>query len=190
MPRVMRAWHLIPDRKLAIGASAKCGSTALKTELTGDTQLGCVLDGHRVDFSGIPVGYHKVGIVRHPVARQRSLYANIQERERTPTNFYKQFEGKSQWDVFDGIIQAGLGYDVHFHPQWWIGLKNADELVPLEDLSNWWEETFGYMLPVKNDSKGHYPEDPETDARVLSRYQTDLRLWERANGIEQKELSA
>lgn len=182
----MRAWWLDPERNIALGTSAKAGSTSLRKAVTGSNALGCAADSERIYFDAIPAGYRKIGFIRHPVDRFYSLYRNIQERKRSPRNFYAQFEGKTPWDTFDGIVQAGLDYDIHFHPQHWIGLNEVDQLIRLDDVPEWWYNEFGEEFPHRNASaKTSGREDERVAARVRRRYQTDLELWERAGGTGQ-----
>jgi len=180
---MMRAWHLIPEKQMAIGAAAKCGSTSLRKVIQGSEELGCSIDQERVPETAIPKGYTRIGIVRHPVARYYSLWNNVQERPRSRQNYYAQFEGKDPEEMLDGILRVGLDHDVHTQPQYLIGLEKATALVRLENLGAWWEKVMGTEFPHRNASKGlaMYNSQDSLSKRVLGVYPTDYTFWEEAD---------
>lgn len=184
----MRAWQICPKWDMAFGAAAKCGSTMLArlVETNGARRLN-VPDARqgRECWSVVPKSYRSVFLVRDPVARFASLYANIQQRKREPMNFYKQFEGLSPWDCFDKLLQASpdLMYDVHFQPQYLsVGILRP-EYVRLEDFEAWWplHGPAGAIGPKKaNASAKTVAIDDKTAERVREQYKQDQSLWERS----------
>lgn len=187
----MRAWHVCHEWKLALGASAKCGSTML-ADLVQRSSATPARDAryHRRDFTGVPSRYDLVYIVRHPVARFLSLYRNIQERPRDPLNFYKQLEGLEPLPCFERLLELSpdLTYDFHFQPQTLaLGpLSGSQQLtiVRLEAFADWWrrEGPKGAAQPKwLNKSVRDVASWPNGLAEaVKAKYQDDYRLWEGA----------
>jgi hypothetical protein len=123
-------------------------------------------------------------IIRHPAERFASLYANIQQRQREPMNFYKQLEGLSPWDCFDKLIQLspGLSYDFHFQPQSSIIPARPVHFVRLEDFAGWVAQSLPNAVPPKvlNASDTAVAIDDKTRDRVINRYKADFEFWEQA----------
>lgn len=162
--RPFRAWIVRPD--YAIAASAKCGSQSLLAYYNLEKF-------DRFAEEEVPAKLPKIGIVRNPIDRFWSLYANIQDRKRSHKNFYAQLEGKSPVEVFKALEHNWL-HDIHYHPQYLIGLKSADYLIRLED---------SIFLPHKNSSENSYREHiVGLENRIRSAYADDFRLWEQAMG--------
>lgn len=192
MSRMMRAWHIMPKFGVALGAAAKCGSTMLAKMVQGNHRLPVADARHgRECWSLIPLGCYRVAIVRDPVSRFGSLYANIQQRKRSDQNFYKQLEGLSPWDCFDKLIKLSpdLTYDFHFQPQHLcLGPEGKiDRFVRLEHFTEWWKNNAPTeLLRSWGDKIGKYNEskpvavDEKTADRVRNRYREDQALWEKA----------
>jgi hypothetical protein len=185
--RVMRAWHICPKWQMAIGAAAKCGSTALAKAIEANSAHRLpVLDARhgRECWSVVPPSYRKVFIIRHPVDRFASLYANIQQRKRSDQNLYKQLEGLSPWDCFDRILENwnDLTYDFHFQPQsLCMGPPGGVELVRLENFEKWWAVNLPDARPPRKMNESSAVElDDRTADRVINRYREDLEFWRRA----------
>jgi len=191
--RTLRAWNLFPAWKLAFGAAAKCGSTSL-VNLCARENHGELAEWRRrrVYFEEIPHHYRRVAVVRHPLARFKSLYVNIQERPRSKKNFYAALEGREPEQLLDAIKQAGLDYDIHFQPQVSIGVENADTVVRLEEFDNWWRfvNPYGRLGAVHGVGKCNASSTPsedvelsrETELEILRLYARDLEVWELADG--------
>jgi hypothetical protein len=182
----MRAWHVCPSLGLTIGAAAKCGSSTLSALMEGKHWLadqGKVADYSRVYAEQTPKHYRTVMVVRDPVARFLSLYANIQQRERSKQNFYAQFEQKEPFDVLLGLNDKGLDYDFHCQPQYRIlPAKREVEYVRLEDLGAWWTANYPHTdQPTKENQSEPLGElDYKTATLVKKLYRQDLELWEKA----------
>jgi hypothetical protein len=137
----------------------------------------------REDWSMVPRSYRQVFIVRHPVDRFASLYANIQQRKREPANFYKQLEGLDPWSCFDQLLELSpdLDYDFHFQPQHYAVGVLEPEYVRLEDFERWVaRELPAAIKPERLNESRPVDIDEDTAARVAHRYQQDLTLWENA----------
>lgn len=184
--RVMRAWHICPKWEMAFGAAAKCGSTMLANWVAanGAHRLNVPDARHgRECWSIIPEDYERVAIVRHPVDRFASLYANVQQRKRSDQNFYKQLEGKSPWDFFDRLLELSndLLYDFHFQPQALCLGPHVDTAIRLESFAEWVNSCMPDVRRPKQVNESKPVEiDDKTAARVLNRYRDDLALWEGA----------
>lgn len=185
--RVMKAWHICPKWDLALGAGAKAGSTMLAKFVQANKVARLPLADQRYGrecWSMIGPTMRRVAIVRHPVDRFASLYANIQQRPREPMNFYKQLEGLSPWDCFDKLIQLSpdLTYDFHFQPQTLQLGPKIDLAVRLEDFSVWVAQALPSTVvqPTRENTSTPVEIDDRTAARVKNRYRDDLRLWEKA----------
>ena len=189
MIRVMRGWQDCQVWKIAIGCAAKCGTTSLARMAFESRARRIIPIGwsgmrqQRIDFSLIPKGYYKIGVVRHPLDRFYSLVMNIRERTRGKNNFYKQCEGLDVAGIWE-IISKDLDYDYHFQPQYRVGIDKADVLVKLDHLNEWWDSNKpkgARDMPIENSSSGKGVEpQKEVMASVLKAYETDLKLWERA----------
>jgi hypothetical protein len=196
MSRVMRAWQICPTWSLALGAAAKCGSTMLAAFVGANKARRLnVPDARygREDWSVIPGSYRRLLIVRHPVERFASLYANIQQRKREPANFYKQLEGLSPWDCFDKLLTLSpdLSYDFHFQPQYLVAGPREPELVRLEHFESWVAAELPSAFPPKRANESQPVEiDEKTAARVCNRYREDLNLWEKAHVVPREVLRA
>ena len=184
--RPLRAWNLIPPHNLALGAAAKAGTTSL-TKLTASFLGGDYREWRkeRKFFGQIPKEMNKIGVIRHPVSRFYSLYANTQERPRSPNNLYAAVERRGPEALFELIVDKGVYYDVHFHPQHSVGLVEVDTLVRLESLEDWWEKNKqeGFPpLPVSNRSsyKGLLPLPSQLVTSISKLYERDMLLWEAA----------
>jgi hypothetical protein len=177
----MRCWHLCPDRGIALGAAAKCGSTAL-TKLVKANEPNAT--GVRMGWSDVPQGFETVAVVRHPIDRFASLYANIQERPRSRWNFYAQFEGLSPWYCFDKLLEVdnSLTYDFHFQAQSLCLGPRLDVVVRLEHFAGWWIGRYPDSVAPEqlNMTRNRVELDDRTQDRVMNRYRDDLALWERA----------
>lgn len=191
----MRAWQICPKWQMAIGAAAKCGSTMLADLVQANSARRLNVPDARQGrecWSMVPKSYRKVFVVRHPVSRFLSLYANIAQRKREPMNFYKQLEGLSPWDCFDKLIQLSpdLMYDVHFQPQHVAAGHQPEgasevEYVRLESFRDWWKEQMPDTIQPRAGLNASVPVDlrlldDKTAARVKKRYEFDLGLWEKA----------
>ena len=185
----MQCWHIIPSWSAALGAAAKCGSTMLAKLVQGRHRLSVADARHgRECWSVIPREYLRVAIIRHPVDRFASLYANIQQRKREPANFYKQLEGLSPWDCFGKLIQLSpdLTYEFHFQPQH-LCLGPAEKIdcfVRLEHFNEWWAnnapEPARAATPLRTNESLPVEIDEKTEDRICNRYREDLALWEQA----------
>src|SRR3990167_398564 len=189
MPRLMRSWHIVPKWDVALGAAAKCGSTMLATLVQGHHRIPVADARHgRECWSVIPAGMYRVAIVRNPVDRFASLYANIQQLKREPANFYKQLEGLSPWDCFDELIQLSpdLTYEFHFQPQHLcLGPgEKIDRFVRLEHFTNLWANNAPApargATPLQINESMPVEIDEKTEDRICNRYREDLALWENA----------
>ena len=193
--RVMRAWQICPTWSLALGAAAKCGSTMLAAFVTANVARRLnVPDARygREDWSMVPRSYRQIFIVRHPVDRFASLYANIQQRKREPANFYKQLEGLSPWDCFDKLLTLSpdLNYDFHFQPQHFAVGALKPEFVRLEDFDRWVARELPNVIQPKRTNESRPVEiDERTAARVANRYRQDLALWENAAWVSSADSS-
>jgi hypothetical protein len=194
----MRAWHICPKWRMALGAAAKCGSTMLAkfVEANGAHRLP-VKDARygRECWTRIPSSYRAVMVVRHPVDRFMSLYANVQERKRQDQNFYKQLEGLSPSAFLDKLVKVSpdLMADFHFQQQTTIEPPNRDvEHVRLEHFDRWVAQNLPYAVRPRpaNESTGGYPVSEELVQRVIAYYLDDFALWEKAHVVPGQVVSA
>ena len=163
----MKAWIVRPD--FAIGTSAKAGCTSLRKFFELPSNV-------RIRFEDVKSNL-KIGIIRNPVKRFWSLYANIQERKRGHNNFYKSLEGKTPKHVLQALQQNWL-HDVHYDPQYLIGLNEVDYLIRLEDC---------FWLPKENASNKNWDNgDLGVFNRIRSMYREDWDLWIDAEGMHDR----
>jgi len=192
----MKAWQICPKWQMAFGAAAKCGSTMLAKFVENNRARRLNVPDARYGrecWSLIPRDYRAIMIVRHPVERFASLYANIQQRKREPMNFYKQLEGLSPWECLDTLIQLSpaLDYDFHFQPQTSIVPARRTEFVRLEDFEGWVRRTLPHAFAPRSENRSESPVeiDSRTADRVLNRYRADFEMWQQA-GVEPAAIAA
>jgi hypothetical protein len=180
--RVMRAWHACPRWNIALGAAAKCGSTTL-ARLVADNDICKAADPRlvRVGRSDVPKGLETVAVIRHPVDRFASLYANIQQRHRSRNNYYAQFEGLGPSAVLDRIIECGIENEFHTQRQC-LALGEYATGVRLEAFGRWFAARFPDAVPPQHLNESRQVDiDDRTAERVLSWYARDFKLWEAAH---------
>ena len=175
----MRHWALMPGPRIALGASKKCGSRSL-LHIAGDFK--------RVNFEDIPTGLIRIGIIREPVSRFISLYLHARRgfNFRATIDFYKPHLYAGVEEFWEGIAPR-LDEDEHCLPQYKIGLLQADQIIRLDDLTEWCKNV-GFVHPHLNQRpKGtarRYTVDmtPELESKIRAAYAQDLSIWENANG--------
>lgn len=192
----MRAWHICPKWQMAIGAAAKCGSTMLadlvyknrahRISVQGLSGIRSARQG-RECWSTIPAYYRVVMIVRDPIIRFASLLANIKERKRSDTNFYKQFEGLSTLEAARLLEKVGTEHDIHVHPQSSVAPRGREfETVKLEWFDKWWGLEFpDAAQPERLNPSQNLPEIeyPEAWNIVNDLYKDDVEVWQNAWGL-------
>lgn len=193
-----RAWFVFEPWRLAIGAAPKVGTRSIALTIAQHLfpgipyeaitpgklrRVGAKLGLQRISASElgvIPEGFHRLGVVREPLERFGSLWrCQIRDRTAGVLGAERFSEIKTPKDLM-AVIEQHPNANAHWCHQYPL-LRQADELVRLEDLGEWWTGFFGpdgSKLQQVNTTAGSTPITPELEHRVLTHYAKDERLYE------------
>jgi len=199
-----RGWLSVPDWRLSIALIPKNGTRSINHALRrhflpdlapGDERmrvswwrLPCAqkMFGHIKESPGgirriRAMGFPLVAIARDPVERFMSLYrcqivehrpglGRYHEHVRTPEALMRWIE-KRPWD------------NPHWLPQA-LYLDEADEIIPLHQLGQWWSENVSGApeLQVENTTSGPSDVSDALRGRILAHYAADQRHWDNLEG--------
>lgn len=162
-----RFWWNFSRARISVAAVPKCGNTSLKC-------ASMVMK--RSPRDAFPYYDTQYALVRHPVDRFKSFYANKLLRQGLPSAETFQDYGDTPEEVFDTIVRRYHSgqWDNHWIP---IGELLGDEfspiLVPLQHLSS--------ILPAKPQNMTNSSEvrlSPELEDEIKDFYAQDIALWE------------
>ena len=166
------SWVYCPSWKLNIGCAPKCGQTSL----------------HKVMEKNSPGVWHPNGedaysvwIVRDPVARFKSLWRD-KCRNKAPLWADEEdapLAGMSPEDLMD-FIETTKEKDPHWTTQYIQCNQQADEIIILEKLDEWWAAHGLPKMTRKNKTRGPIDLSSELLRRVQLHYESDVFLYHEA----------
>lgn len=195
-------WICVKDWKVAIGVAPKCGTRSILHAMMDWLQPGISYESakaapskwrrndlgetyarfrcneiHKVRSLNVPT----VGIARDPVDRFASLW-RCQVRDGL-AGIAPRLLDKNPRRLFD-LIQARPLANVHWIPQD-LFLVNADTVVRLERLDEWWTEFFAGMsrmpaLKHLNSTAGDTSIDEDLADAIREHYAADVKIYETA----------
>ena len=169
-------WFYVPSWNLSIGAPAKAGSSSLKHHMTvSDVDCKYILQKQ------IPKSSDVYFVVRDPYERFMSLWKSKCRDERAIAD--KDVHGLSPHALMAHISSGKR--DVHWTPQANLikGLQNVN-LIPLENLNEWWSDRGYGELEIVNPTEGGMEIDETIRAWLRDFYAEDFILYSQACASE------
>lgn len=168
-------WFYIPPWGISIGAPAKAGSSSLKRFMSGND-----IDCKYVLQKDVPRSSDIYFVVRNPFARFESLWkSKCRDKESIKD---KDVHGLSPRALMAHISSGKK--DVHWTPQVDLirGMENVN-LIPLENLCDWWKVRGYGDLPVANKTSGKMQMNEAIHAWICNHYAEDFILYAKACGF-------
>ena len=170
--RKAKVWIAADVSDTLVSCLPKNGSSSFRTP-------DPTVKGSRRIYRGDIENYtHKIGIIRHPIARIHSIY-----------KFLKGHRAKGLLtlngvpvETYELFINHTFNHDnVHWNEQYSQLSDDEGVYIPtvthrFEDLSQWWDLYFNNEIPHLNKSSSYEVNDYR-EVELLTKYHRDLTLW-------------